>query len=246
MCPSWLCAFLYLYFCLIVEHSFIHRTQCVELCRMPALTITLTLDYAKNCGDEDSDIVPFVTSLLLHNDIVVRNWFSQFIRSRQKRNRESSAALQALREELLRHLSSIVDFSHDNKLPMSCVVQASALLRLYCALRGIANIKFQDDETSLIVKLMTSHPPPTPEGVRLVSLSLCMLVACPSLIGKVYVIIIIHYILGYFCSNIIICTLFYYWCTSKSVGLMRTNPPLCLFLYLRKLLKVLKLSPYLR
>lgn len=163
--------------------SYIVRTQCVELCRMPALTITLTLDYAKNCGDEDSDIVPFVTSLLLHNDIVVRNWFSQFIRSRQKRNRESSAALQALREELLRHLSSIVDFSHDNKLPMSCVVQASALLRLYCALRGIANIKFQDDETSLIVKLMTSHPPPTPEGVRLVSLSLCMLVACPSLIG---------------------------------------------------------------
>uniref|UniRef100_A0A8D9APX7 Integrator complex subunit 2 n=1 Tax=Cacopsylla melanoneura TaxID=428564 RepID=A0A8D9APX7_9HEMI len=163
--------------------SHIVRAQCVELCRMPALTITLTLDYAKNCGDEDSDIVPFVTSLLLHNDIVIRNWFSQFIKSRQKRNRESSQALQALRDELLRHLSGIVDFSHDNKLPMSSVVQASALLRLYCALKGIANFKFQDDETSLIVRLMTSHPPPTPEGVRLVSLSLCMLVACPSLIG---------------------------------------------------------------
>nr|CAD7423644.1 unnamed protein product [Timema monikensis] len=72
----------------------------------------------------------------------------------------------------------------DSQLPESCVVEASALLRLYCALRGIAGIKFQEEEVSLIVQLVTSHPPPSPAGVRFVSLGLCMLIACPSLIGQ--------------------------------------------------------------
>ncbi|KAG8240089.1 hypothetical protein J437_LFUL019512 [Ladona fulva] len=35
----------------------------------------------------------------------------------------------------------------------------------------------------MIVQLLTSHPPPSPAGVRFVSLGLCMLIACPSLLG---------------------------------------------------------------
>lgn len=65
----------------------------------------------------------------------------------------------------------------------SAGVDASALLRLYCALRGIAGIKFQDDEVSGLLRLVTQKPPPTPAGVRFVSLSLCMILACPSLMG---------------------------------------------------------------
>ncbi|KAK6641527.1 hypothetical protein RUM44_013239 [Polyplax serrata] len=42
---------------------------------------------------------------------------------------------------------------------------------------------FQDDEVSSLVQLLTSKPPPTPAGVRFVSLGLCMLIACPSLIA---------------------------------------------------------------
>nr|CAD7568732.1 unnamed protein product [Timema californicum] len=50
---------------------------------------------------------------------------------------------------------------------------------------GFANImRFQEEEVSLIVQLVTSHPPPSPAGVRFVSLGLCMLIACPSLIGQ--------------------------------------------------------------
>jgi hypothetical protein len=44
--------------------------------------------------------------------------------------------------------------------------------------------RFQEDEVSLIVQLLTSHPPPSSAGVRFVSLGLCMLIACPSLIGQ--------------------------------------------------------------
>lgn len=37
---------------------------------------------------------------------------------------------------------------------------------------------------NLIVQLLTSHPSPTPAGVRFASLGLCMLIACPSLVSQ--------------------------------------------------------------
>lgn len=43
--------------------------------------------------------------------------------------------------------------------------------------------RFYDEEVSLIVCLLTSHPNPTPAGVRFVSIGLCMLIACPSLVS---------------------------------------------------------------
>lgn len=43
--------------------------------------------------------------------------------------------------------------------------------------------RFNDDEVSLILQLITSkRPPPTPSGIRFVSIGLCTLIACPSLI----------------------------------------------------------------
>ncbi|CAG9832502.1 unnamed protein product [Diabrotica balteata] len=161
------------------------RSKCVELCRMPALAISLSMDRIGKDGGADSegDMVAFVSGLLLGNDQAIRNWIASFIRTGQKRKGEvSSNALQQLREELSKRLQKIIDASPEGELPDSMVVQASALLRLYCALRGIAAIKFQDDEVILIVQLLTSHPNPTPAGVRFVSIGLCMLIACPSLI----------------------------------------------------------------
>lgn len=161
------------------------RSKCVELCRMPALAITLSLEHNK--PDEsvfEGDMVAFVSGLLLGNDQTIRNWIAMFIRTGQKRKGEvSSNALHQLREELLRRLQKCIEASLDGQLPDGLVVQASALLRLYCALRGIAAIKFQDEEVNLIVQLLTSHPNPTPAGVRFVSIGLCMLIACPSLVS---------------------------------------------------------------
>lgn len=159
------------------------RAKCVELCRMPALAIALSLEH-KNINNalSESDIVAFVSGLLLGSDQQVRTWIAMFIRNGQKRKWESHTALQSLREELLKRLQAITA-QNAGQLAESQVVQASALLRLYCALRGIGGIKFQDDEVAMIVQLLTSHPPPSPAGVRFVSLGLCMLIACSSLIG---------------------------------------------------------------
>nr|CAG4642304.1 EOG090X0154 [Evadne anonyx] len=167
------------------------RTKCVELCRMPALAVLLSLDYAKNEREErkntstntthSGDVVPFISGLLLGSDLSIRNWFSLFIRNGQKRH-ERTTALQTLREELLKSLQVFVKMAEDEPLPDRCAVEASTLLRLYCALKGIAGMKIYDEEGSFLLELITCRPPPTEAGLRFVALGLCMLMACPSLI----------------------------------------------------------------
>lgn len=59
----------------------------VEMCRMPALAIMLTLENAnrgQRFDGKSGDVVAFVSGLLLGNDQQVRNWFASFVRSRQK------------------------------------------------------------------------------------------------------------------------------------------------------------------
>lgn len=118
----------------------------------------------------------FISGLLLGSDQTTRGWFATFLRNSHKRGKgDGHVALTKLRQELLIRLKAA-----------TAGVDASALLRLYCALRGIASIKFQDDEVAWLLRLVTQKPPPTPAGVRFVSLSLCMILACPSLMGKIY------------------------------------------------------------
>lgn len=58
-----------------------------------------------------------------------------------QRKGESYTALQLLRAELLKQLQNVIHNSQDSVLFDSYVVQASAFLRLYSALRCIAGIK---------------------------------------------------------------------------------------------------------
>ncbi len=48
--------------------------------------MALTLDNAResDAGAGIGDLVAFVSGLLLGNDITVRNWFAQFVRTGQK------------------------------------------------------------------------------------------------------------------------------------------------------------------
>lgn len=114
-----------------------------------------------------------MSGLLLGSDQNTRGWFATYLRNSHKRAKgDGHTALTMLRQELLKRLTESI-----------AGVEASALLRLYCALRGIAGIKFHDDEVAGLLRLVTLKPPPTPAGVRFVSLSLCMILACPSLMG---------------------------------------------------------------
>lgn len=146
------------------------RSLCVDLMKVPSLLLKLSLK-------DPQDLIGFLSGLLLGNDQVLRNWFALFIKTSQKRK---SDLLQSVREELLRQLEIILSKLSDE----DNTVQASALLRLYCALRGIAGIKFNDDELHAILQLITSKPAPTASGIRFVSLGLSMLIACSSLISQ--------------------------------------------------------------
>lgn len=173
------------------SQALVVRAKAVEMCRMPGLAVLLTLHQCSlEALDEDSmgapagDLVAFVSGLLLGSDDKVRTWFAQYVRNCQKKGESGKeTTLQSLRDELLRRLQRLLLFSNKEQgLPDSLVVQANSLLRLYCALRGIAGLKFTEEEVVVLVQLVTSHPPPSPAGIRFVSLGLCMLLACPSLV----------------------------------------------------------------
>jgi len=161
------------------------RGQCVDACRMPGLAVLLSLQHAKLNPDAE-DLVPFLSGLLLGTQSTHRSWISFFVRNGQKRK---CSALAALRTELSRRVAEVVgNLVNTPSLPPplgpGAVRQASALLRLYTALRGVAGMKFTEEEVELLVALITRRPASSPAGVRLVSLGLSMLIACNSLIGQ--------------------------------------------------------------
>lgn len=58
----------------------------MEECHLPGLGVALTLDHTKNESSEDgvSDLVCFVSGLLLGTNGKVRTWFGTFIRNGQQ------------------------------------------------------------------------------------------------------------------------------------------------------------------
>uniref|UniRef100_A0A8C1WXB5 Integrator complex subunit 2 n=1 Tax=Cyprinus carpio TaxID=7962 RepID=A0A8C1WXB5_CYPCA len=177
------------------------RAMVVEECHLPGLGVALTLDYKPDTADEAvSPLVSYVSGLLLGTNGKVRTWFSMFIRNGQQRKRESSSVLWQMRRQLLLELVAILPRSRSTHVPNDSdmdsesssgysglreehVVKASALLRLYCALMGIAGLRPTDEEAEQLLQLMTSRPPATPAGVRFVSLSFCKLLAFPTLVS---------------------------------------------------------------
>ncbi|KAG9263236.1 integrator complex subunit 2 [Astyanax mexicanus] len=179
------------------------RAMVMEECHLPGLGVALTLDYKPDSTDEAvSPLVSYVSGLLLGTNGKVRTWFSMFIRNGQQRKRESSSVLWQMRRQLLLELVAILPRSRSTHVPNDSelgsemestsgysglreehVVKASALLRLYCALMGIAGLRPTDEEAEQLLQLMTSRPPATAAGVRFVSLSFCKLLAFPTLVS---------------------------------------------------------------
>eukprot|EP00094_Tigriopus_californicus_P007823 TCALIF_07534-PA protein Name:"Similar to Ints2 Integrator complex subunit 2 (Mus musculus)" AED:0.04 eAED:0.04 QI:98/0.83/0.85/1/1/1/7/109/1177 len=155
------------------------RNKCIEWCRMPSLLLLLTLH--QQTQRHGPDMVSCMSGLLLGSDPQIRSWISFFVRNGQKQN----PALKAYRAALLGHLRelTVILRAPDSKAVHQNIVRASALLRLYTALRGIAGMKFSEEEIHHLLELITSQPPPTPAGIKFVSLGLCMIIACNSLLS---------------------------------------------------------------
>lgn len=114
------------------------RNKCIEWCRMPSLLLLLTLQ--QQTQRHGPDLVSCMSGLLLGSDPQIRSWISFFVRNGQKQN----PALKAFRTALLAHLRELIVVlrTPDSKaIVHQNIVRASALLRLYTALRGIAGMK---------------------------------------------------------------------------------------------------------
>lgn len=170
------------------------RSLCVQHCTMPGLTICLTLFMVQTkseleAGEEametdavqsKSDLLAFITGLLLGTDQNVRTWFSQFIKTGQKRKKGKALLLSSLRQTLLKELLDVVPKPNET-ISENQILNASSFVRLYCALKGMAAFKFTDMEMKVLLNLITSHSPLTAAGARFVSLGLCLLISCPYL-----------------------------------------------------------------
>lgn len=153
------------------------RARAVEMCRMPELCVLLTLEQP----DKQSDLVAFISGLLLGSDEKVRNWFGTYVRTHQKRLEPT--ALSLMRTRLLEKLSSVIYYTPEyHELADTAVVEVNALLRLFSALK-VAGMKFSDEENQTLLQVITSRCKPTPAGVRFICLSVSMLLACPNLIA---------------------------------------------------------------
>lgn len=167
------------------EKALFVRSIAVNSCRMPSLTVLLSLDLLQSGAINHQDIILFLNGILTGNDPSITVWFSQFMRNGQKKIDQSQlTSLVELRRYLTGRLGVQFKAAKEERTDESNVIESCSLLRLYSAMRSVANMKFTDEENSLLLQLITSFPPITLGGIKLVSLSLCMLISCSSLIAS--------------------------------------------------------------
>lgn len=77
----------------------------VEKCKMPGLAVALTLEMYNDSlmsdppgeeGGSDTDVVGFVSGMLLGNDIGVKEWFSHYVKIGQKVNTSTCTGVMSL------------------------------------------------------------------------------------------------------------------------------------------------------
>lgn len=170
------------------DKALVVRAIAVDMCRMPGLAILVTLDYmnsSKAKPQSIDNIVSFISGIFLGSDDKIRSWFIQFIRIGQKKFEAGQpTTLTNLRTELQNIATRLLKAGIDENTASDYhLVEASSLLRLYCALRGASTMKFTDEESSILLNLSTTSPPPSSAGIKLISISLCILLSCSNLIS---------------------------------------------------------------
>lgn len=167
------------------EKALLVRSMAVNSSKMPSLTLFLSLDQLALKRITHQDIILFLNGILTGHDPSISLWFSQFVKNGQKKmDQLQITSLLDLRRYLVKRLEFQCRSVKEESRTESNVIESSSLLRLYSAFRSMATIKFTDEEHSLLLELITSYPPVTLAGIKLLSLSLCMLISCPSLISS--------------------------------------------------------------
>ncbi|XP_065055164.1 LOW QUALITY PROTEIN: integrator complex subunit 2-like [Rhopilema esculentum] len=166
------------------------RSEAISKCKLPGLAIELSV----SSEETQSDLVPFLSGLLLTSDLRVKEWLAEYIKNAQKDAPNSS--IHVLRNQLMKETLDVVkSFSRseeeqdDENMDVDAQViggdipKGIALMRLYCALKGMVGYKISNEESEAFLKLITCHPPGTAGGVRFVCAGLSSLLACTFIIS---------------------------------------------------------------
>lgn len=186
------------------SYSLVIRSAAIENCKLPGLCVYLTLDHINNtievenqidnpnnsnCQTENldylNDLVSFLKSILLGYDEKTRNWFAAYLKNGQKKIDCGNMipAISLLRQQLLKYLNYLYKLCQENldNDQTKLIIQCTALLKLYCALKGVASLKFNKEEVVGLLNLITIKTPSTSVGIRFASIGICIFLASPLL-----------------------------------------------------------------
>lgn len=146
----------------------------------------------QNCFD---DAVAFITGTLLGDNEGTRHWFAQYLKLAQKRIEQSHfTVLLEFRSQLSKYIKILFyqyleETSRLNECdvktsPHRDLIRATAVLRLFCALRGIGAIKLNTNESETLLRLITCRPEQNQTSVNFATTGVCTLLACSTMIGN--------------------------------------------------------------
>ena len=138
--------------------------------------------------DHLNDLVSFLKGMLLGDD-KTRNWFASYLKNGQKKIDAGGQipAISLLRQQLLNYLNYLIRLCEAQNLEnlendqTKLIIQCTAVLKLYCALKGVASLKFNEDEVAGLLNLITIRMPSSAVGIRFASIAVCFFLASPQL-----------------------------------------------------------------
>lgn len=162
--------------------SAVIRSQALQKRRMPNLIIKITMDR-----NDISDAIALLTGIFYGDDEQTRVWFSQFIKRKNLDTSEQNYFLK-FREMLLEHFKYLTKKIYEMNDPGTningdkelIITEAFIMVKLYCALRGMAMMKLNENEVQAIKQLIICKS--SLFNDRFISICLCMILVYPQMI----------------------------------------------------------------
>lgn len=150
----------------------------------------------ENLQNSFDDAIAFITGTLLGDNEGTKHWFAQYLKLAQQKRIDQShfTVLSEFRSQLsvyikllfydyLEEASSLTN--RENKTGThKHLIRATAVLRLFCALRGIGALKLNTDESETLLRLVTCRPERNQTSVNFATTGVCTLLACSTMIGN--------------------------------------------------------------